>query len=193
MAACWKWLCHRTTSAIAPNQKNKIKLWYLYSFNTLLSFPACHASQLLYPIMARHLWSTIILKQNCRITQKHLVDVPIGHLIKWHDWHKYPSSYNNYSHSNYRPCLLRLLQCQDLKLPLTQVYTSAQQLQLSNPQLNSTSWSAHCSIKLHSFHPYMATLRSCCYFRTTESICLLWLLQSQGLTALLRLQWIFYL
>ncbi len=74
-------------------------------------------------------------------------------LMKWHDRHKYPSSYDNYSHGNYRPHLLRLLQCPDLELPLPQVYTSVQQLQLRNPQLNSISWSAHCSIKPHSFHP----------------------------------------
>ncbi len=127
--------------------------------------------------MARHLWSTIILKWGCYITQKHLVDVPINHLMKWHDWHEYPSSYDNYSHSNYRPHLLRLLQCQDLELLLPQVYTSVRQLQLNNPQLNSTSWSAHRSIKPHGSHPYMAMSRTCCYFRTTDTICLLWLLQ----------------
>ncbi len=154
-----------------------LKLWHLYSSRTPLSFPAHLASQLPYPIMAKHLWSTIILKQDCYITQKHLVDVPINYLMKWHDWHEYPSSYDIYSHGNYRLCLLRLLQCQDLKLSLTQVHTSVQQLQLSNLQLHSTSWSAHHSIKPHSSHPYTATSKTCCYFRTTDSICLLWLLQ----------------
>ncbi len=114
-------------------------------------------------------------------------------LMKWCDWHKYLSSYDNYSHGNYRPHLLRLLQCPDLELPLPQVYTSVWQLQLRNPQLNSTSWSTHHTIKPQGYHLYMAMLKSCCYFRITDSICLLWLLQSQGLTALLRLQWIFYL
>ncbi len=179
-------ICHKHSDTV-------LKLWHLYSFNALFSFPACLALQLLYPITAKHLWSTIILKQNCCITQKHLVDVPINHLMKWHDWCKYPFNYDNYSDSNYRLCLLRLLQCQDLKLLWTQVYTSAWQLQLNNLQLNSTSWSTHRSIKPHGFHPYIAMSKTCCYFRTTDSICLLWLLQSQGLTALLRLQWIFYL
>ncbi len=127
--------------------------------------------------MARHLWLTIILKRGCYITQKHLVDVPINHLIKWCDWRKYSSSYDNYSHSNYRPCLLRLLQCQDFELLLPQAYTSARQLQLNNPRLNSTLWSTPCSIKPHGSYPYMAMSRTCCYLRTTDTICLLWLLQ----------------
>ncbi len=42
------------------------------------------------------------------------------------------------SYGNYRPRLLRLLQCQDLELSLPHAYTSAWQLQLNNPQLNST-------------------------------------------------------
>ncbi len=42
----------------------------------------------------RYLWSTIIPIQNCRITQKQLVDTPIDHLMKWRDWCEYPPSYN---------------------------------------------------------------------------------------------------
>ncbi len=112
--------------------------------------------------------STIILKRGCYITQKHLVDVPINHLMKWRDWREYPPSYDNYSYGNYRPCLLRLLQCQDFELSLPHTYTSARQLQLNNPQLNSTLWSAPRSIKPHGSHPYMAMSKTCCYFRTTD-------------------------
>ncbi len=101
----------------------------------------------------------------------------INHLMKWCDWHEYPPSYDNYSYGNYRPCLLRLLQCQDFELSLPHAYTSARQLQLNNLQLNSTLWSAPRSIKPHGSHPYIATSKTCCYFRTTDTICLLRLLQ----------------
>ena len=135
-----------------------------------LCYPSQFASHHNYRIPSR---KTSLIDNHSKTGLLHhseaLVDVPINHLMKWRDWREYPPSYDNYSYGNYRPRLLRLLQCQDFELSLPHTYTSARQLQLNNPQLNSTLWSAHRSINPHGSHPYTATSVSPCRIARANS------------------------